>query len=81
MTIAGGIAAALFARDRTGEPSVLDVSLLSVGLWANALPVDISLANGEPWPGGSMGNPPEAQTNPAAGPAADLRRPVPSTSP
>jgi crotonobetainyl-CoA:carnitine CoA-transferase CaiB-like acyl-CoA transferase len=68
MTIAGGIAAALLARDRTGETSVLDVSLLSVGLWANALAVDISLANGEPWPGGSMGNPPEAQTNPGAGP-------------
>jgi crotonobetainyl-CoA:carnitine CoA-transferase CaiB-like acyl-CoA transferase len=68
MTIAGGISAALFARERTGEPSVLDVSLLSVGLWANALAVDISLANGEPWPGGALGNPPEAQTNPCAGP-------------
>ncbi len=68
MTIAGGIAAALLARDRTGEPSVLDVSLLGLGLWANALAVDISLGNGEPWPGGSMGNPPEARTNPGAGP-------------
>jgi crotonobetainyl-CoA:carnitine CoA-transferase CaiB-like acyl-CoA transferase len=37
MTIAGGIAAALFARDRTGEPSVVDVSLMSVGAWAFAL--------------------------------------------
>ncbi len=68
MTIAGGIAAALLARARTGETSVLDISLLSVGLWANALAVDISLANGEAWPGGSMGNPPEARTNPGAGP-------------
>ncbi len=68
MTIAGGIAAALFSRDRTGEPSVVDVSLLSVGLWASGLAVDISLANGEPWPGGAMGNPPEAMTNPLAGP-------------
>jgi crotonobetainyl-CoA:carnitine CoA-transferase CaiB-like acyl-CoA transferase len=34
MTIAGGIAAALFARERTGEPSVVDISLLSTGLWA-----------------------------------------------
>lgn len=32
-TIAGGIAAALFARERTGEGSVVDVSLLSYGLW------------------------------------------------
>src|SRR2546421_427160 len=33
MTIAGGIAGALFGRERTGEPSVVDVSLLSVGMW------------------------------------------------
>jgi crotonobetainyl-CoA:carnitine CoA-transferase CaiB-like acyl-CoA transferase len=36
-TIAGGIAAALFSRATTGEPSVVDVSLLSYGLW-NASP-------------------------------------------
>jgi crotonobetainyl-CoA:carnitine CoA-transferase CaiB-like acyl-CoA transferase len=34
MTIAGGIAAALFARERTGEPSLVDISLLGTGLWA-----------------------------------------------
>lgn len=33
MTIAGGIAAALFARQRTGETSVVDVSLLATGMW------------------------------------------------
>ncbi len=33
MTIAGAIAAALFARERTGETSVVDVSLLSTGMW------------------------------------------------
>jgi crotonobetainyl-CoA:carnitine CoA-transferase CaiB-like acyl-CoA transferase len=49
MTIAGGISAALFARERTGRPSVVDVSLLSVGAWANALAVDLSLISGEPW--------------------------------
>ncbi|HEY3844421.1 MAG TPA: CaiB/BaiF CoA-transferase family protein [Acidimicrobiales bacterium] len=32
-TIAGGIAAALLKRERTGEPSVIDVSLLHLGLW------------------------------------------------
>jgi crotonobetainyl-CoA:carnitine CoA-transferase CaiB-like acyl-CoA transferase len=32
-TIAGGIAAALFARERTGKGSVVDVSLLGYGLW------------------------------------------------
>jgi crotonobetainyl-CoA:carnitine CoA-transferase CaiB-like acyl-CoA transferase len=35
-TLAGGIAAALFRRERTGEPSVVDVSLLSVGMWSMA---------------------------------------------
>jgi crotonobetainyl-CoA:carnitine CoA-transferase CaiB-like acyl-CoA transferase len=64
MTIAGGISAALFARERTGEPSVVDVSLLSVGAWANGLAVDLSLLNGAPWPaavpehsGGRVHNP------------------------
>ena len=68
MTIAGGISAALFAREKTGEPSVVDVSLLSAGAWANALAVDIALVSGEPWP--TM--PPEqmgrgAPTNPLIG--------------
>jgi crotonobetainyl-CoA:carnitine CoA-transferase CaiB-like acyl-CoA transferase len=39
MTIAGGIAAALLGRARTGQPSVVDVSLMSVGGWAFALDV------------------------------------------
>jgi crotonobetainyl-CoA:carnitine CoA-transferase CaiB-like acyl-CoA transferase len=49
MTIAGGISAALFARERTGQPSVVDVSLLGVGAWANGLAVDLSLVSGKPW--------------------------------
>lgn len=36
LTIAGGIAAALFARERTGEPSVVDNSLLANGMWAGS---------------------------------------------
>ena len=43
MTIAGGIAAALLKRERTGEPSVLDVSLLSMGAWATALSITSAL--------------------------------------
>jgi formyl-CoA transferase len=35
-TIAGGIATALFKRERTGEPSIVDVSLMNVGMWALA---------------------------------------------
>lgn len=34
MTIAGGIAAALFQRERTGEAAVVDISLLATGMWA-----------------------------------------------
>ncbi len=33
MTIAGGIAAALFHRERTGEAKLVDVSLLSTAMW------------------------------------------------
>ena len=36
MTLAGGIAAALLRRARTGEGAVVDVSLLGTGLWAMA---------------------------------------------
>lgn len=34
LTIAGGISAALFHRERTGEPLVVDNSLLAQGAWA-----------------------------------------------
>jgi crotonobetainyl-CoA:carnitine CoA-transferase CaiB-like acyl-CoA transferase len=33
MAIAGGVAAALFKRSQTGEPSVVDVSLLGLAAW------------------------------------------------
>lgn len=36
MTIAGGIAGALFRRERHGVPSVVDVSLLSTAMWVLA---------------------------------------------
>lgn len=65
MTIAGGIAAALFAREHTGEPSVVDVSLLSTGAWANALPIAQSMVNGEPWQATVGGGPSPA--NPLSG--------------
>jgi formyl-CoA transferase len=32
-TIAGAIGMALFKRERTGEPSVVDVALMNVGMW------------------------------------------------
>jgi crotonobetainyl-CoA:carnitine CoA-transferase CaiB-like acyl-CoA transferase len=57
MTIAGGIAAALLKRERTGEPSVVDVSLLSTGMWALSAGIALSLQMNNPWstamPGGN----------------------------
>jgi crotonobetainyl-CoA:carnitine CoA-transferase CaiB-like acyl-CoA transferase len=50
MTIAGGIAAALYARKATGEPSVVDVSLLSVGAWATQFSVNLALMGDGPLP-------------------------------
>ena len=47
--LAGGIAAALFARERTGEASVVDVSLLGSGVWAMGAAIDASLLQGKPW--------------------------------
>ena len=58
--LAGGIAAALFKRERTGEPSVVDVSLLGSGLWAMGHGIAISLHLDEAWqapPVGAHGQP------------------------
>ena len=43
MNIAGGIAAALFHRERTGEASEVDVSLLASGIWATACAIDVAM--------------------------------------
>ena len=49
MTIAGGIAAALFERERTGHARVVDISLLGVGVWASGVAVNAALISGQPW--------------------------------
>ena len=49
MTIAGGVAAALFERQRTGHARVVDISLLGVGVWASGVAVNAALVSGEPW--------------------------------
>ena len=66
MTIAGGIAAALLARERTGEAKVVDCSLLSVGVWAMGVAVDVALLTDEPWRAGPAGAN-VAPTNPLTG--------------
>ena len=43
MNIAGGIAAALFHRERTGEALEVDVSRLSSGIWATACSIDVCM--------------------------------------
>ena len=50
VTIAGGVAAALYGRQVTGEPSVLDVSLLAVGAWATQFSVNMAMLTGGPLP-------------------------------
>ena len=49
MTIAGGIMGALFHRERTGEATVVDVSLLGTGLWAMGQAMALSLLLEVPW--------------------------------
>jgi crotonobetainyl-CoA:carnitine CoA-transferase CaiB-like acyl-CoA transferase len=61
MTIAGGIMGALFHRERTGEATVVDVSLLGTGLWAMGQAMALSLVLGVPWtppPASQMGSNP-----------------------
>jgi crotonobetainyl-CoA:carnitine CoA-transferase CaiB-like acyl-CoA transferase len=43
MTIAGGISAALFHRQKTGKAVELDVSLLSTGWWAAGCGIDMAI--------------------------------------
>jgi len=49
MTIAGGIMGALFHRERTGEATVVDVSLFGSGLWAMGQAIALSLILDRPW--------------------------------
>jgi crotonobetainyl-CoA:carnitine CoA-transferase CaiB-like acyl-CoA transferase len=61
MTIAGGIMGALFHRERTGEATTVDVSLLATGLWSLGGTMAVSLQLQRGWipgpPGGPTGNP------------------------
>ncbi len=61
MTIAGGIMGALFHRERTGEATTVDVSLLGSALWSMGQALALSLQLQIPWApppnGGPKGNP------------------------
>src|SRR3954466_9396705 len=49
MTIAGGIMGALFHRERTGEATTVDVSLLGTGVWSMGAALALSLQHEVPW--------------------------------
>ena len=49
MTIAGGMMGALFHRERTGEATVVDVSLLGSAMWAHGQAIALSLIADVPW--------------------------------
>lgn len=63
MFIAGGISAALLHRERTGEASVMDVSLLSAAFWASGALIaqvaetGVLTRNSMPGQGGAARNP------------------------
>jgi len=50
ITIAGAVAAALYGKQATGQTSVIDVSLLAVGAWANQSSVNLAMLYGCPLP-------------------------------
>ncbi|MFN8025402.1 MAG: CoA transferase [Acidimicrobiia bacterium] len=64
MTIAGGIMGALYHRERTGEATVVDVSLFGTGVWAMGQAMSLSLLVGEPWRAPSAD---QMNTNPLVG--------------
>jgi crotonobetainyl-CoA:carnitine CoA-transferase CaiB-like acyl-CoA transferase len=49
MTIAGGIMGALLHRERTGEATSVDVSLLGTGLWSMGAATALAMQLGVPW--------------------------------
>ncbi|MQW77598.1 CoA transferase [Nocardioides sp. dk4132] len=61
LTIAGAIVTALFHRDRTGEATTVDVSLLGMGAWATQFNINLAMMVGGHLPKGPMkregGNP------------------------
>jgi crotonobetainyl-CoA:carnitine CoA-transferase CaiB-like acyl-CoA transferase len=62
-TIAGGIMGALFHREKTGEATVVDVSLLATAMWSMGATIAVSKQLGFAWTGppagggGMTGNP------------------------
>ena len=62
MTIAGAIMGALYHRERTGEATTVDVSLLATGLWSMGAAMALSLQLQQPW------KPPPPSSSPSGNP-------------
>jgi crotonobetainyl-CoA:carnitine CoA-transferase CaiB-like acyl-CoA transferase len=69
MTIAGGVAAALLDRERTGTTHIIDVSLLGSGMWALGGPIALSDLSGQAWE-----NPPVDATGMPSNPLTGVYR-------
>jgi crotonobetainyl-CoA:carnitine CoA-transferase CaiB-like acyl-CoA transferase len=63
LAVAGGVAAALFRRERTGEGSVVDVSLLGTAMWLMAPDIVASKLLGIDLPSGDRTQPPNPIVN------------------
>jgi crotonobetainyl-CoA:carnitine CoA-transferase CaiB-like acyl-CoA transferase len=63
MSVAAGVAAALFRRERTGEPSVVDVSLLGTAMWLMAPDIVATKLLGIDLPSGDRTQPPNPIVN------------------
>jgi len=63
LALAGGIAAALFRRERTGEPSIVDLSLLGTAMWVMAPDIMFTKLLSAPMPQFSRQNAPNPIVN------------------
>ena len=63
MTVAGGIAAALYRRERTGTPSVVDISLLGTAMWIMAPDIIATKLLGIDLPASNRTEPPNPIVN------------------
>lgn len=61
--IASGVAAALFKRERTGEPSVVDVSLLGLAMWQASTDIVGAGVTGNPIPKFNLADMPNPVAN------------------
>ncbi len=64
MTIAGGVMGALYHRERTGEATTVDVSLLGTGLWAQGQAIALSALMNVPF---AIPTGPRSSVNPLTG--------------